>query len=373
MAPRATCRSCSGERRSVGHDRRTYRVGHGSRPCSRGQHRGTPPTRSASRPRRRETASIRSTPPDHRARWSRTRDHRFTSSDTDPAELAVDADRHRPAQPATAPTARRCPAARARARRASPPRSTASWPRRWRCSARPARAGEVTKLATLGTVTAPAGRRGRARRRSRPAPRRPPETLRRAAGAAVRALAGAPTVALALPLPDDADDAGRALRAVAEGALLGAYRFAGYKTKPQPARRDPVEPVSVHVPDAADDGAPRPRSTRAAVVAARGRPHPGLGQHRPQRAAPAGLRRRRSPRPPREAGLDVEVLDEKALRKGGYGGILAVGMGSEAPPRLVAHLHARRARRPQRWRWSARASPSTPAASRSSRRRACGR
>ncbi|MGH3681447.1 MAG: leucyl aminopeptidase, partial [Natronosporangium sp.] len=36
-----------------------------------------------------------------------------------------------------------------------------------------------------------------------------------------------------------------------------------------------------------------------------------------------------------EAGLAVEVLDEKALRKAGYGGILAVGQGSAAPPRLV--------------------------------------
>ncbi len=37
----------------------------------------------------------------------------------------------------------------------------------------------------------------------------------------------------------------------------------------------------------------------------------------------------------RAAGLTVEVLDEVALREGGYGGIIAVGQGSEAPPRLV--------------------------------------
>ncbi|MGH3648816.1 MAG: leucyl aminopeptidase, partial [Micromonosporaceae bacterium] len=36
-----------------------------------------------------------------------------------------------------------------------------------------------------------------------------------------------------------------------------------------------------------------------------------------------------------KAKLEVEVLDEKALRKGGYGGILAVGEGSAALPRLV--------------------------------------
>jgi leucyl aminopeptidase len=33
--------------------------------------------------------------------------------------------------------------------------------------------------------------------------------------------------------------------------------------------------------------------------------------------------------------VDVEVLDEKALAKGGYGGILGVGQGSVRPPRLV--------------------------------------
>ncbi len=37
----------------------------------------------------------------------------------------------------------------------------------------------------------------------------------------------------------------------------------------------------------------------------------------------------------KEHGIKVEVLDEKALEKGGYGGILGVGAGSAAGPRLV--------------------------------------
>jgi leucyl aminopeptidase len=37
----------------------------------------------------------------------------------------------------------------------------------------------------------------------------------------------------------------------------------------------------------------------------------------------------------KKAGLSVEVLDEKALAAGGYGGILAVGGGSTRPPRLL--------------------------------------
>nr|BFE88596.1 hypothetical protein GCM10020093_111970 [Planobispora longispora] len=36
-----------------------------------------------------------------------------------------------------------------------------------------------------------------------------------------------------------------------------------------------------------------------------------------------------------EVGLSVEVLDETALKEGGYGGIVAVGQGSANPPRLV--------------------------------------
>ena len=72
------------------------------------------------------------------------------------------------------------------------------------------------------------------------------------------------------------------------------------------------------------------------------------------------------------AGLTVEVLDEKALAKAGYGGIIGVGKGSVNPPRLVRLTYkggrgASRRRSP----WSARASPSTPAASRSSRPPRC--
>lgn len=36
-----------------------------------------------------------------------------------------------------------------------------------------------------------------------------------------------------------------------------------------------------------------------------------------------------------EAGLDIEILDEKSLADQGFGGILAVGSGSDSPPRLV--------------------------------------
>jgi leucyl aminopeptidase len=139
-------------------------------------------------------------------------------------------------------------------------------------------------------------------------------------------------VALALPLPDDADAPGH-LRAVLEGALLGSYRFAGYKTKPQPGRREPVTALQVYVPDAADAAA-RAEVDRAEVVSrvvrlARDWVNAAPNELRPPQFADAVVAAAGS------TGLAVEVLDFDELKAGGYGGIVAVGQGSEAPPRLV--------------------------------------
>src|SRR5262245_8935558 len=125
--------------------------------------------------------------------------------------------------------------------------------------------GEVTKLATLGTVSAPVI----AAVGLGPVPeahRVPAETLRRATAAAIRSLAGAGRVAVALPSPDDHGMELDGIRALAEGALLGTYRFAGYKSKPQPGRRDPVRSVVLHVADAADKTA-KAEVKRAGIVA----------------------------------------------------------------------------------------------------------
>jgi len=194
-------------------------------------------------------------------------------------------------------------------------------------------AGEITKLATLGAITAPlvvAVGLGAEPTGAAPAP----EILRRAAGNAARALAGCSNVAFALPLSDDDSvPSTPSLRAVAEGAQLGAYRFAGFKSKPQPSRKDPVDAIAILVPDAHDNAA-QAELDRAAVIAT------AVCRTRDWVNTPANQLR-----PPvfadqiakaaSEAGLAVEVLDEQALREGGFGGILAVGEGSEAKPRLV--------------------------------------
>ena len=159
------------------------------------------------------------------------------------------------------------------------------------------------------------------------------ETLRRAAGAAVRALAGTRKVAVALPAtsPD-------AVRAIGEGSALGSYTFATYRSASAADHKGPVGAVVIVVPDAKDK-ATKAALKRAEVVSRAVMLARDLVNTPPSHLHPAELaevaRTEGS-----KAGLSVEVLDEKALRKGGYGGILGVGQGSDAPPRLV-HLSYR--------------------------------
>ncbi|MCD0445236.1 leucyl aminopeptidase [Glycomyces sp. A-F 0318] len=142
------------------------------------------------------------------------------------------------------------------------------------------------------------------------------ETLRRAAGTAVRAAFGKDSVAIAFE-----GDPG----ATAVGAALGAYRFEGYKT--DGGGDEPPAAVSVY-------GATEEALRKAAVLAE------SVALVKDWADAPANLLR-----PPTfaaeirqaalDAGLEVEVLDAEALSAGGYGGVLAVGGGSAAEPRLV--------------------------------------
>jgi leucyl aminopeptidase len=151
--------------------------------------------------------------------------------------------------------------------------------------------------------------------------------LRDAVGAAVRGLTGFETVAIAAPFADPA-----LWVAAAEGAALGGYRFDGYKSE---APKPRAKRVVVHGTVAEDAGA------LAAVVAAADAvalvkdlvsiPAEWLGPADFAERARASVE-----------GLDVtvDVLDEHALREGGYGGILGVGQGSDRPPRLVRLSYA---------------------------------
>ncbi|MEV0625488.1 leucyl aminopeptidase [Nonomuraea wenchangensis] len=181
------------------------------------------------------------------------------------------------------------------------------------------KSGELAKLPTFGAVTAPLlvavglGDSYDA------------EALRRASGAAVRSLAGTARAALALPAgtPEEAE-------AVALGALLGAYSFSRYRTTGD--QKEPVAELTVlsGQPESAAESA----TERAQVLAASVTLVRDLVNTPPSDLWPAKFAEI-AEQVGGEAGLSVEVLDDKQLRDGGYGGLIGVGQGSVNPPRLV--------------------------------------
>ncbi|GAA2108460.1 leucyl aminopeptidase [Actinomadura alba] len=158
------------------------------------------------------------------------------------------------------------------------------------------------------------------------------EALRRAAGAAARALSGTGVAALALPV-----GTAEAAEAVTLGGLLGAYAFTAYRTAvdgmasvgtlvilTNPAERKDVEA-----------GAQRGIVIGQELNRSRDLINMPANDLNPESFADA-IRAAG-----KEYGLDVEVLDEEALAREAFGGILGVGRGSVNPPRLVriAHTH----------------------------------
>lgn len=156
----------------------------------------------------------------------------------------------------------------------------------------------------------------------------PDELLRRAAGAATRSLAGTKRVIFALPT-HHASAAG----AILEGAALGAYSFTEHRSATLSKMKAPVKSVSVFVANTRDTNfkaaLERAREMAAGVTFAR-----NVINASPLHLPPAELAAAAKDHLA-GSGVKVEILDEKALAKGGYGGILAVGQGSARPPRLV--------------------------------------
>jgi leucyl aminopeptidase len=152
-----------------------------------------------------------------------------------------------------------------------------------------------------------------------------PDVVRRAAGSALRAVSKAASVLLVLPA-----DSEEHVRAAAEGAVLGAYRFRTYKTGEAPTL---VTEVLVHAGGRRDKGTKAAVETGAvlgeSVALAR-----DLVNSSPLQMTPAAVADRAAELA-RSLPFKVAVLDEKQLARKGYGGILAVGQGSTRPPRLV--------------------------------------
>jgi leucyl aminopeptidase len=201
-------------------------------------------------------------------------------------------------------------------------------------------AGEITKLVSGGSLTAPlvvaaglgdgapsgTGSATGDQRRARL------QALRDAAGAAVRSLSGqASRIAVSLPA-GDAEEA----EAVALGALLGGYTFTRYRANgtAAPAEISLLGGSNGHAAHF-EAAASRARALADAITLVRDLVNTSPAQLYPETFAAEAERVAGA------SGLAIEVLNEKELAEGGYGGLIGVGQGSVHPPRLVRVAYSR--------------------------------
>jgi leucyl aminopeptidase len=154
----------------------------------------------------------------------------------------------------------------------------------------------------------------------------PGDVVRRAAGVAARSLTGTEAVITTLGEVD--------LSATIEGLILGAYRFSDFRSKKTAPKDKGLRKITVLSTARGGKGiAERAAATATAVATAR-----DFINTPPSHLFPAEFAKRAKAFG-EAAGLEVEVLDEKALEKAGFGGVVGVGKGSSRPPRLVRLIH----------------------------------
>ncbi|MEY2841468.1 MAG: Cytosol aminopeptidase [Actinomycetota bacterium] len=151
------------------------------------------------------------------------------------------------------------------------------------------------------------------------------ETLRAAAGAAARSLAGVKKASFSLPHKDSTGFA-----AIAEGALLGAYSFDKFRGKTKNDQKPPLSAIEIQSRFGRDKTILR----RAEIIAKNTHLVRDLINTPPSHLTPItfceNIRTLAKKLP-----LRIEITSDSQLKKLGFGGIIGVGQGSANPPRLL--------------------------------------
>jgi leucyl aminopeptidase len=190
--------------------------------------------------------------------------------------------------------------------------------------------GETFTLPTLGGAAAPSllivglGKRGDVT----------PDRIRRAAGkVAARAsrferVASTMPQAVARGWPD-------AVQAFVEGLLLGAYRFDRYKAKPKDDDQRPRWKAVVLLGSPRSDARGAREAIRRAQILSESAAWARDLVNTPAIDATPEFLAQEARKMAREVGLQAKVLTRTELQRGGFGGILGVGRGSDNQPRLI--------------------------------------
>src|SRR5262249_26538962 len=125
------------------------------------------------------------------------------------------------------------------------------------------------------------------------------------------------------------------LSALAEGILLGSYRYSEKSADADaPAKGSDVRLLVQDGVSGADGAISRAAATAAAVALARDLANTPSVRKCPQWLAEAAAE------VAGRTGLEMRVWDERQLAQAGFGGIAAVGSGSTRPPRLIQLRYA---------------------------------
>ena len=154
------------------------------------------------------------------------------------------------------------------------------------------------------------------------------EVLRRASGAAARALHGTPDAAFSLPYSSPRD-----LAAIAEGALLGSYIYTEFRSTTKSDVKPPLKNIELFSRSAsktevhslvkrAEIIAEQVHRIRDFVNAPANHLNPEIFATKFKKLASA-------------AGLKAEIFTDTQLKSQGFGGITSVGQGSASKPRLL--------------------------------------
>lgn len=159
------------------------------------------------------------------------------------------------------------------------------------------------------------------------------ETLRRAAGAAARNLAGNSSATFALPVKSTS-----AVKAVAEGAGLGNYLFDRFRSSTKSAQKSPLKNITIYTSQLSTSEA-KSVAHHAAIITKYTNLVRDLINTPPSHLTPESFCSMISAAV-KEAGgasigLKVSVMTETQLKTKGFGGIIGVGQGSANPPRLL--------------------------------------
>ncbi len=155
------------------------------------------------------------------------------------------------------------------------------------------------------------------------------DTIRRAAGAAIKHYLKLGATDIALELGAQADHAGAAV----EGAILASYKFVGFGKDPSKKTHAILQRLQVIVREH-ETIAARAAAREAEIVTTIANTVRDLGNLPGNMMTPA-LLAEKAQELAKGRDLTVKVWNERQLARDGFGGILAVGQGSVHPPRLI--------------------------------------